>query len=326
MNVKRLVVIALVFAYFCPLMGQLYDFDEVERARMAKAKAKTQTQWTHNFVDGKPSAKGYKSSVTKYNVKGNATEITNYNEEGKIISIVIYQYDSRDNKVNYERYQGNREKLQYSQKTVYDTNGNKAKEYGFDGATMYNNAYQYDNAGKLAGIEYTVDNAVVEKRKLTHSGSKTEIQIFNASNSLTFKQENTYNAKGALVEEIKTGGKGDIIHTVDFQYNNVGGLKEEIKKRAGEKLDYQKLYYYDSANRPVKEETVNLDGSKYVSHEYQYNNLGDLMLESWKKNDRAKESSSKKITYDSKGLYTEMDCYFASYQLRTLYKYTYEFY
>ncbi len=325
MTVKRSIVMLLVFACLSPLNAQ-YDFDAIKKDRMAKAKVKTQTQWTHEYVDGKPSAKGYKSSVTKYNTKGSILEVTNFNEDGKVILLVVYQYDSKDNRINFEQYQGNREKLQYSQKTMYDAKGNKIKESGFDGATLYNNDYKYNSAGKLVEITYMVENALVEKRKLSYSGNKTEIQIFDASNNLTFKQENTYNAKGSLVSEVKTGGSGNVVHTLDFQYNPAGGLFEETKKRGGDKLEYQKLYYYDNANRPVKEESVNLDGTKYVSHEYQYNNLGDLIFESWKKNNRAKESSSKKLTYDSKGLYTDEECYFATYKFYSLYKYTYEFY
>ncbi|MDR1153746.1 MAG: hypothetical protein LBL04_03470 [Bacteroidales bacterium] len=325
MKVKSFVILLSVFAWLTPVMAQ-YDFEAMERDRMAKARVKVQTQWTHDFVDGKPSAKGYKSSVTKFNTKGNITEVTNYNEDGKVISLIIYQYDSRDNKVNFERYQGNREKLQYSQKVVYDAKSNKTKEYGYDGATVYSNTYQYDTNGKLSEIAYTVDNVLVEKRKLKYSGNKTEIMIYDPNNNLTFKQENSYNDKGLLVAEIKSGGKGNVVHTLDLQYNTSGDLTEEVKKRAGDKLDYQKLYYYDKENRPIKEETVNLNDTKFVSHEYQYNNLGDLILETWKKNEKTNESSSKKITYDSKGLYTEMECYFATYKLSSLYKYTHEFY
>ena len=302
-----------------------YDFDAVEKNRMAKAKVKTQTQYTHDFVDGKPSEKGYKSAVTKYNTNGDVTEIVNYNGEGKVISLVVYQYDSKGNRINHERYQGNREKLQYSQKIVYDANNNKNRESGFDGASMYSNTYKYDEAGKLIEITYMVDNALVEKRKLTHSGNKMTIQIFDPNNKLIFKQENIYDANRQLVSEVKTGGTENVIHTVDLLYNNTGGLLEETKKRTGEILEYKKLYFYDNANHLLREEIVNLDGTKYISHEYQYNSLGDLALESWKKNSKAKENSTKEIKYDSKGLYTETDCYFASYKLRSLYKYTYEF-
>lgn len=324
MNTKYFVILFLIFAWLNPVKAQ-YDFNAKERERMANAKVKTQTQWTYDYVDGKPSAKGYKASVTKYNIKGNITEITNY-KDGKVFSLVVYQYDSRDNRVNYEQYKGNREKLLYSQKIVYDTKGKKTKEYGWDGATVYSNTYQYDAYGRLSEIVYTVDNILIEKRKLTYRENITDIQIFDANNKLTYRQENTYNDKGLLITEIKTGGQGNVVHTLDLQYNNMGDLMEEVKKRADDKLDYQKSYYYDSENRPVKEETINLDGTKFVSHEYQYNHRGDLITETWKKTDKAKESSSRKITYDSKGLYSEEECYFATSKFNSLYKYTYEFY
>lgn len=325
MNIKSFVILLVAFAWLTPVTAQ-YDFSAKERDRMAKARVRTQTQWTYDFVDGKPSDKGYKSSVTKYNTKGNITEITNYDDKGTIISFIVYQYDSRGNKVNYEQYKGNREKLQYSQKIVYDAKGNKIREYGYDGATVYSNTFKYDDNGRLSEIHYTIDNVLVEKRVLAYSGNKTEIRMYDAGNNLTFKQENTYNNKGSLVSEVKTGGTGNVVHTLDLQYNNLGDLMEEVKMRAGDKLDYQKSYQYDSENRPIREETINLDGTKFVSHEYQYNSQGDLILETWKKTEKAKESSSKKFTYDTKGLVSDTDCYYATYQLRSLYKYTYEFY
>ena len=322
---KYFVILFLVFVWLNPVTAQI-DADPKEKERMAKARVKTQTQWTHDFVDGKPSAKGYRSSVTKFDTKGNITEITNFNEKGEVISIVIYQYDNRDNRVNFERHQGNRQKLQYSQKTAYDAKGNKIRESGFDGATMYNNTFKYDDNGKMSEITYTVENATVEKRALKHSGNKTDILVYDAANNLSFKQENTYNDKGLLLSEIKSGSKGNTMHTLNLQYNNSGSVTEEMKMRADDKFDYQKFYQYDSENRPVKEEIVNPDGTKYVSSEYQYNGQGDLMFKSWRKNERAKEASTTKITYDAKGIKTEEETYFASYQLRSLYKYVYEFY
>ena len=322
---RSFIILFLVFAWLNPIMAQS-DFDAKEKERMAKARVKTQTQWTHDFVDGKPSAKGYKSTVTKYDTRGNVTEITNFNEAEEIISVVVYQYDNRDNRVNYERYQGNRQKLQYSQKTVYDAKGNKTREYGFDGAAVYSNTFKYDENGKMSEINYTVDNANVEKRILKYSGNKTEILIYDAGNNLTHKQENTYNDKGMLVLEVKSGSKGNMVHTLNLQYNNANDLTEEAKIRADNKLDYQKLYQYDGANHLIKEETVTMDGTKYVSNEYQYNSQGDLEFKSWKKSERAKEPSTTKKTYDAKGIYTEEEYYFATYQLKSLYKYVYEFY
>jgi len=323
--VRSFVILFIVFAWLNPVVAQ-FDFEAKEKERMAKAKVKVQTEWTHEYVDGKPSAKGHKATVTKYDTRGNVTEIANYNEKGDIISVVVYQYDNRDNRVNFEQYKDNRKRLQYSQKTVYDARGNKIREYGFDGATVYSNTFKYNENGKLSEINYTLENVLIEKRIFTYSGNKTEISIYDSKNNLTFRQENLYNDQGLLVSEIKTGGKGNLMHSLNLQYNNAGDLTEEAKTLVDNKLDYQKLYQYDNQNRPVREETVTMDGVRFVSREYQYNNQGDLILQSTRRNDRTQEASTKKITYDAKGIYTEVDAYIATYKLKSLYKYTYEFY
>ena len=327
MNTKIFYIFLLVFALISAINAQQYDFDAVEKYRMAKGKVRTQTQYTYDYEGGKPSTKGFKSSVTKFDQRGNVTEIANYNAQGKIISLIVSKYDSRDNRVIYERYQGggSEKKLQYSQTTAYDSRGNKLKESGFDGAATYENIYRYEG-GKVVEIIYNSDKAVTERRQIKYSGNKAEISIFDKNDNLEFRQENTYNDKGMLISEIKTGGKGNIIHTLNLKYNTAGDLTEEIKKRADNKLDYQKNYQYDKDNRPIKEETVNLDGTKFISHEYKYSAIGDLQLESWRKNERSSEASTKKFTYDTKGLYTDVECYFANYKLKSLYKYSYEFY
>jgi len=322
MNTKTFFILFLVFAWFNPIKAQ-YDFEAIERDRMAKAKVKTQTQWTHDYVSGKPVAKGYKSAVTKYDTRGNITEITNFNKDGKVISIEKYQYDRFGKRLNFERHDD--KKLVYSQRITYDNNGRKIREHGNDGFTTYSNAYTYDGSGKLTEINYSANNALVEKRVFTHSGNKTEISVFNASNALILRLENTYNDKGLLLSELRRESQGNVVQSLNFQYNNFGDLLNEIRKRAGDKLDYQKTIQYDQHNRPIKEETTNPDGSKFVSSEFQYNNLGDMVFKSWRRNVRATEPSTTRYTYDSKRLCVEEDSYFASSKFNSLYKYTYEF-
>ena len=321
-------ILFLVFAWFSPIKAQ-YDFDAIERSRMAQAKVKTQTEWTYDYVGGNPSTNGFRSKITKYDVRGNITEIVNYGKNGKPISMFKYQYDTRNNRISYEQYgyDAEKPKLVYSQKIVFDTTtGRKTREYGFDGSTPYNNTYTYDGGGRLAEIIYMTNNAVLEKRQFKYSGNKTEISVYNAANALISRQENVYNEQGLLMSEIKKEAQGNIMQSLKLQYNNLGDLLEEIRKRADDKLDYQKVYQYDRSNRPVKEETTNPDGSKFVSREYQYGNSGNLILEAWKKNERVMEASTNKYSYDAKGLYTEKDSYWATYKMNSLYKYVYEFF
>ncbi|MDR1672070.1 MAG: hypothetical protein LBS09_01195 [Bacteroidales bacterium] len=320
---KTTIITVLMFAGFGIASAQ-FDFKEIEREHMAKAHVKMQTEYTHDYKNDKPLEQGYKSAVKKFDVQGNVTEETNYNAAGKVTSLVAYQYDSKNRRVNYERYQGNREKLQYSQKIVYDAQGNKTREYGFDGMSSYSNTYVYEG-GKLSEISYTTDNNPVEKRKLTYAGNKTTIQIFNNANKLIFKEEDIYNAQGLLLSEVKTDNAGKPVYAIVYEYKNNTLLISETKKR-GDVLEYQKIYHYDSANRPVKEETVNMSGAKFISHEYQYNPSSFLEKELWKKNHQSKEASFKKIGYDAKGIYLAVESYFATYKMSSLYKYVYDFY
>ena len=137
---------------------------------------------------------------------------------------------------------------------------------------------------------------------------------------------NTYNDNGLLVSEERTGIQGNMLHSLNLRYNNTKDITEETKRRADNRIDYQKIYTYDRNNRPQRVETVNMDGSKFVSNEYQFNNNGDLILVSMRRNERATEPSTKRYTYDTRGLYTEMDNYNATYKLKFLYKYVYEFF
>ena len=324
MKTKTFLILFLSLKLMFSVNAQ-YDRETIERNRMAKARVKTQTLWTYDYVNGKPSSKGYKSTVTKYDTKGNVIEIIDYNQEGKVISSKTYQYDNRNNRINSKMYDEQR-KVKYSQEIETDASGKKIKESGFDGNDRYNNAYTYDGSGRLIEIKYTENNAIKERRQFKYSGNKTEILIFNANDVLSGRQENTYNDLGLLLSEIRKNEQGVIVNSKIMQYDNLGNLLQETKKRANDKLDYQKTYQYDKNNRPVKEETTTTEGTVYISHEYQYSASGDLLFESWRRNEKATEASTNKFTYDSNLLYTEKDSYLSTYKNNSLYKYIYEFY
>ena len=324
MSKKTFFIIFLVFAWILPAKSQL-DLNALEKERMANARVRIQTEWAHEYVSGRPAARGVKQSVTEFDRRGNKVKITNFDKDGvTIISVVVYQYDSRDNRVNYERRDGGGRMLQ-SQRTVYDSRGNITREYGAgnDGKHEYNNTFTYDAIGRLTEIVYTTENAVTERRQFSYSGNRTEVSVFDARNNLLFRLMNTHNDRGLLLSEVRTNIQGNVQHSMNMQYNSAGNLTEELRRRGDNKLEFQKTYQYDRNNRPTKIETTNLGGTKFVSNEYQYNSNGDLIFESWRRNERV-EQSTNKFTYDARGIYTEKDSYFASFQLRSLYKYEYE--
>jgi len=322
MNMKAFLILFSVFALLGNVKAQ-YDFEAVERERMARARVRTQTQMTHDYADGRPAVRGWRSAVTTFDTRGNITEIVNYNREGKIILRVVSRYDNRNNLISLQRFNEKNEE-RYSQRNTFDAAGNKVRESGFNGVAQYNNTFTYDTNGRLTEIRYMEGSALVERREFRYTGNRIEILIFGANNSQQYRQENTYNDRGLLVSEVRTGGAANnVVHALTMQYNGLGDMTEEVRRRANNVMEYQKIFHYDSSNRPIKTETVNPDGTRFVSQEHQFNAQGNLIQKSWRKNNRT-EASTEKYTYDARGLYTDVDSFFASFNLNTLYKYIYE--
>jgi hypothetical protein len=318
-KMKNYLLITLILICSTVVHGQ-DNLEKKEKARMAANKIKKQTQWAYDYVDGKPSSKGYISCVTSYDKSGNAIEIVNYKGDGKITSILNYAYDAKGNKTSYTRYQGNREKLTYSQKITYDAKGCKLTETGFDGVSNYVNYFRYEG-GKLVEIKYTTDNLVTEKRAFKYDGANTEISILNADNQAIAKEVNIYDSKKNLIEESRFANQ-DVTQKKQYQYDVKGQVVEETKHRYGN-FSYKKKYYYDGAGNLLKVEDIKADGKAEVTNSYDYDAKGNILEEKWRK-ENSTDDSYKKYVYNDKGLYTSMDCYFASYKFSVLYKFTYD--
>jgi len=323
MNTKSFLILFSIFASLSPVKAQ-HDFEAIERARIANARVRTQTQWTHDYVNGRPAARGYRSKITHFDTRGNITEIINNNADGRLVSRIVNRYDNRNNLISHQRF-NERNEERYSQRNMFDAAGNLVRETGFNGNAQYNNTFTYDTNGRLVEIRYMEDNALVERREFRYTGNRIEISVFGPNNNLVYRQENTLNDKGLLVSEVRTGGSANnVIHTLTMQYNSLGDLTEEMRRRGDNRLEFQRFLTYDRNNRPIRVETVNPDGTRFVSHEWQFNAQGDLVQESWRRNNRT-EMSTRRITYDTRGLPTEVDAFFASFNLNSLYRYTYEF-
>lgn len=317
---KNYLLVTLIL--ICSAVNGQDNLEKKERERMTVNKIRKQTQWAYDYVDGKPSSNGYISCVTTYDKNGNAVEIVNYKSDGKITSILNYTYDARSNKTSYTRFQGNRERMTYSQKIVYDAKGNKMSETGFDGASNYRNTFKYVN-DKLAEIVYTTDNFVTEKRLFDYNGVNTEISIVGTDGKPMAKELNIYDSRKNLIEESRLADR-DVTQKMQYQYDPKNQVVEETKHRYGN-FSYKKKYTYDTAGNLLKVEDVKADGKSIVVNNYTYDSQGNILEERWRK-ENSTDDSFKKYTYNDKGLYTSMDCYFASYKFFVLYKYTYETY
>lgn len=318
---KNLFLIACILVVAISSFAQ-GNLEEMEKKRMASNKVKKQTQWSYDYMNGKPSDKGYISCVTSYDTNGNITEIVNYKSDGKITSILNYTYNAKGNKTSYTRYQGNREKMTYSQKLFYDPKGNKISETGYDGSSNFKNSFVYTN-GKLSEIKYTTDEILTERRVFTYKGTQTDVVIYTPDNQVAAKEQDIFDTKHNLIEESRYANQ-NITQKKQYEYDEKGNVLEETKHQYGN-FAYKKKYTYNANGYLTQVEDVKTDGKSTVINIYSYDSKGNIMEEKWRK-DPTSDFSYKKYTYNDKNLYTSMDCFFSSYKFQVLYKFTYETY
>jgi hypothetical protein len=70
---------------------------------------------------------------------------------------------------------------------------------------------------------------------------------------------------------------------------------------------------------------TNANGEKFVYSKYKYDTKGNILEEQWNEGD-TDEFSKKESKYNPKGVLVEVDTFYAPYNYKVLYKYTYEFY
>ncbi len=319
---KRLFLLVLIFGQIAQLYGQA-NFDVKDCERIAKNKVKKQLQISYDYVNGKPSTKGYTGASTTFDKNGNIIEVLNYKSDGTITSVSMYTYDVYKNKTSYSRYKGNKETLTYKQTLTYDVKGNKTSEKGFDGVSTFANSFLYDSNNKLTEIKYTTDNSLTEKRMFKYVGNTTEMTVVSPTNTIISKEINNFDGKKNILEEVKYI-QDNVIQKYNYSYDGTGKRIEETKQRFGN-FAYKRNFTYDKMGNILKitEEKPNV--KPYVSFEYKYDAAGNVIEERWVK-ENLTDYSKKTHKYDSKGIEMESDCYFASYKFSVLYKFTYEFF
>jgi YD repeat-containing protein len=299
------------------------NFEEKDKDRISKNRIKVQTQWSYDYENGKPLSNGYISMVTTFDPNGNITQIVNYKSNGKIASITVYTYDKKQNKTSYTRYKGNKEELNYNQKLIYDVQGHKVGETGFDGSSKFMNTFLYDSSGKLKEIKYTTETVLTEKRVFKYYGNKSELNVLSPSSNIVSKEITTFDTKKNIIEEVKYVQE-NASQKSNYEYNQAGKKTLETKMSFGN-LSYHRKYTYDRLGNLLLITEVTPEGKAYTASEYKYDAKGNVVEERWTK-DATSDYSRKKHKYDSKDLLLETDSYSASYKFSVLYKYTYQTY
>jgi len=299
-------------------------FEKYEKKNIQNNRVRSKTQFVHEYSNGKFSASGYMSFVTKYDKSGNILEEISYRASGQISYKRNYEYDSKGNLIEYQNFDGSRNKITYKKLIKYNETGGKMIEAGFDGVDRFNNKYGYDENGRIKEIKYYISNNLIEKRKIIYDGRKQKIIVYKPNNTITEVQEKKYDFNGNLIEDILYSSLGKENRRISYKYDNKGNLIEESKFYSGN-LSITTKNIYGSNNSLLEVINLEPDGNSYSANKYSYDSTGKLLEESWF-DKMTKKYSNKKYKYDSRGNFKEVYCYYAPYNFNEYLKFTYDFY
>jgi len=298
-------------------------FDEQNIQVIRKNNIKSQTCWNHAITNNIPVIEGYKNSFSQYDERGNVSEMISYKSTGKVFTMEQYKYDDFDNNIGYIRFDGSQDKITYKKAFKFDETGRKVREVGFDGAANYRNDFKYLN-NRLVEIEYYLNDILSQKRIFKYtSATIREINVHSADGTFEFKMTQVLDAKGNVLEDVEYMPKSETVKEKTlFTYNASGMVLSEAKLK-GTILQYKKVFEYDSKGNLVSIKQEEQGVPLYELKRYEYNAANKLTKESFRKK-ASQEFSTKEYTYDEKGLCKEVLCFYASYNYKVLFKYTYE--
>ncbi|HUX53622.1 MAG TPA: hypothetical protein VMV56_04360 [Williamwhitmania sp.] len=321
---KKFLVFVALFSSAITCFGQTIN-EQRERERIAENKIKEITVWNHKYANGIPSPKGYKSSETTYDLQGLPISVINYKSTGAISSKQSYAYDNHGNKTQYVNINGLDGKITYQQTIVYDNNNNKLLENGFDGSEPYRIVYKYNSQGKQSEIiRYKANNSIDEKWVYSYLGNKATITVYKPENVVSYTMEKVSDANGNIIEDIRKETSGAISKRYSMKFND---KNQEIQRDVylGGKFVYKQFFTYDNFANLMQIDQTNANGEKFVYSKYKYDTKGNILEEQWNEGD-TDEFSKKESKYNPKGVLVEVDTFYAPYNYKVLYKYTYEFY
>jgi hypothetical protein len=319
---KKIFFVGLLFVNIIQILGQ-GDFESKDRERISKNKVRRQTQWEYDYINGNPSTNGYRCAASTYDKKGNVIEVLNYNSKDSVTSVLAYAYDANNNKTSYSRYKGLRSQLTYNKTIKFDEKGNKVVESGFDGASVFNNIFSYNENNKVSEIKYSTDKSLTEKRTFKYSGSTTEMSILSPSSVVLSREISILDNKNNVLEETKYI-QNNVAQKSNYAYDPTGKKVEEIKENLGT-LAYRRKFTYAPNGNLVQISEEKPGVSPFITYQYKYDPKGNVVEEKWAK-EPGKEYSIKTHKYDAKGLLIETEFYNATYKLNVTYRFTYEYY
>ena len=232
-----------------------YEYDSLERL---VAKQISDGTWKESYTY---AADG---SLAQTTITDKAT--------GAVQKIVRYQYDSLGRLLLTEDCAADGTVLS-RREVQYNAKGQTAKEAYYDGSITRQNAYTYDNGGKLTSLampngdttSYTYDylNRLSAKRYGPGGGRICDYHYYQA-------YENLMSPLVSLVS-YHQGNQGDRVTSFKYRYDNVGNIERAEQSDSVRGTIAKSTYRYDRFNQLIQEER---DGKTWF---YQYDTVGNLL-------------------------------------------------
>ena len=232
-----------------------YEYDSLERL---VAKQISDGTWKESYTY---AADG---SLAQTTITDKAT--------GAVQKIVRYQYDSLGRLLLTEDCAADGTVLS-RREVQYNAKGQTAKEAYYDGSITRQNAYTYDNGGKLTSLampngdttSYTYDylNRLSAKRYGPGGGRICDYHYYQAYENLM--------APLVSLVSYHQGNQGDRVTSFKYRYDNIGNIERAEQSDSVRGTIANSTYRYDRFNQLIQEER---DGKTWF---YQYDTVGNLL-------------------------------------------------
>jgi uncharacterized protein YkuJ len=319
----KISLICLIFLLLIiPLsMNAQNIFEERQKKVIIKNQIFSMTTWDHNYVHGKPSKSGIKTSYNKYDQSGNVLELITY----KLKDTAAYEtfiYDEEGKRTNYVKRKG--VKIAYQKASRYNDKGLLVQETGFDGTSDFQNDYDYTLDGKLERIAYMREGVINEKRIFEHEGDITNITVYNHADNITSYLTLRHDENGNVVQEMVYSADKVPLEKKLYVYDNEGNLISEVKYR-GDNFYYKLTYLYNSKEELTNIDEENPNEGRYPKKQFLYDENGNLIEMRWRRN-TDEDFSVRTYQYDEDNICTQYDTYYPVTKFRVLTKLNYDYF
>lgn len=303
--------------------------EEEERQRIVQNRISKSIQWNHRYTQGRPNPTGFRAVETIYDRRGNPIEIINFRANGDTSSRVVYRYNAQNQRVEYLLFQKQDRpfiELSYKQSINYNEQGRRNLEVVFDGTSTHRILFTYFPNGKPKETTKIAPGNRVEERWVytEKEPNTTEINVFIPDGVLSFSLTRRFDPKGNLLSETRRNPTGDETRRVEYAYDATGRTIQ-MSEFSARNLVRRLHYTYDRKGQLVEIVQEMPDGRRFTQSSFRYDNDGNILEERWVEGD-TNIFSHKLSTYNQSGALKELDSFYAPYNFKVLYRYTYEYF